>query len=82
MPPVSAIATSDWSADDGGGDSCRPRRLTSRLLCLLLEAEVTSGSGATPVLNNNKKLLANTHFYIYNVDAKGQPVKTNCGELF
>ncbi len=54
MPPVSAIATSDWSAADGGGDSCRRRRLTSRLLCDLFEAEV-SGSGAAPVLNNNKK---------------------------
>jgi hypothetical protein len=53
-PPVSAIATSDWPAADGGGDSCRPRRLTSRRLCLLFEAEVSSGSGAAPVLNNKK----------------------------
>jgi hypothetical protein len=55
-PPVSAIAASDWSAADGGGDSCRRRRLTSRLLCLLLKAEVSLGSGAAPVLNNKKTI--------------------------
>jgi hypothetical protein len=41
VPPASAIATSDWLAADGGGDSCRPRRLTSRRLCGLFEAEVS-----------------------------------------
>ncbi len=53
-PPAFAIATSDWSAAGGGGDSCRRRRLTSRRLCDLFEAEVSSGSGAAPVLNNTK----------------------------
>ena len=55
-PPAFAIATSDWSAAGGGGDSCRRRRLTSRRLCDLFEAEVSSGSGAAPVLNNKKVL--------------------------
>jgi hypothetical protein len=63
VPPVSAIATtSDWSAADGGGDSCRPRRPTSRRLCLLLKAEM-SGSGAAPVLKNNR-ILECTNFYV------------------
>jgi hypothetical protein len=56
-PPISAIATSDWSAADGGGDSCRPRRLTSRRPCGLFEAEVL-GPGAAPVLNNKKNYLS------------------------
>jgi hypothetical protein len=61
VPPVSAIATSDWPAADGGGsghggDSCRPRRLTSRRLCGLFEAEVSLGSGAAPVLKNKRIL--------------------------
>jgi hypothetical protein len=55
-PPVSAIATFDWLAADGGGDSCRPRRLKSRRLCLLLKAEVSLGSGAAPVLKNKRIL--------------------------